>query len=216
MSSPAESKQSLSFETPHSFSLNGLDINCGPVLVLPAICVVTGDRTEIVEIKSSFMYRSDFLILLGPVYWLVYYVFRRGTHRCHVSYFLSRKLFVLKRRLRLAAFGLLLGSIAVFWHGVTMNRVDMTPFYVGILLLVAAAVTCHFSFSPLSAVAFDGARVFRIHGFTQAFHEAARSMYAATAACAKREKKIQRSNEVAVNTTESKKAPRPKRKSDPK
>jgi hypothetical protein len=40
----------------------------------------------------------------------------------------------------------------------------------------------------LSAVEFDGKRLFRIEGFTPAFHEAGRAMYAAASANTKREK----------------------------
>lgn len=224
IAAPAVKVPSQQFEDPHSFQVSGFDISCGPVLVLPAICVVSGDRSDIVEIKTSFMYRPEWLkiffivvAVLGAgilllIYWPVYYVCRRGTYRCHVTYYLSRRIFMFKRCHRIAAVALLLGSLAVFWHGLTMNRVDITPLFVGLLLLFAAALAYHFSVSPLSAVAFDGKRLFRIQGFTQAFHDAGRAMYAATAAATQQPKKTQQEVSNVNTLSEAQRPPRPKRK----
>jgi hypothetical protein len=164
IAAPAAKIPSQQFEDPHSFQVSGQDINCGPVLVLPAICVATSDRTDISEVKTSFMYRTPFVNAIGPiclvaiflgkslpfpirilafmglVYLPVYHVFRGRTHRCRVTYYLSQKILVLKRCLKVGAGALLFGSSAVFWHGLTMNRVDMTPLFAGLLLLFAAAL----------------------------------------------------------------------------
>jgi hypothetical protein len=173
MNVESKSEKDRAYRDPRQFHVVEQSIRCGKEVILPPVCVVTGDRVSIELLNQSFFYRPIYLAVLGPICWLVYAVFRHNSQTCRVSYFVSNRIVERNRWLKIAGWSLFVAAIVTFWYGLTMSTVDLTPLPVGLGLLTVGAVALSLSQSPLTLASFDGHGVFMLAGFSSAFCDAA-------------------------------------------
>jgi hypothetical protein len=169
----SKSETDRPYRDPRQFHVVERSIRCGKEVVLPPVCVVTGDRVSIELLSRSFFYRPIYLAVLGPIWWLVYAVFRHDSQTCRVTYFLTSRIVARNRWFKITGWFLLVGAIVTFWYGLTMSRVDLTPLPLGLGLLAVGAVALSLSQSPLTLASYDGHGVFMLTGFSSAFFDAA-------------------------------------------
>lgn len=161
---------------PSEFTVSWPYIECGPDVSLPPICVLTGERIETARVYARLFHILDwhrFFLALCPVLLIFYLALRNPSRCCRVEYFISRKQRKFRRLTKFIGIGLLVVSLAVFSYGVTMPRINYLPMTIAIGLLCAAAVAFHFSVELLSISWFDGDRIYRLKGLSDAFRESA-------------------------------------------
>ncbi len=165
------------YEDPRRFHFVGRAIQCGPSVLLPPVCVITGARANIKSVTSTLFYRPAWLVILQPVFWIAYYLLRRSSQSCRVTYFLSKKRILLLRVFAILACIFVFSAVATFYHGITMNRVDITPLPVGLGFLFAAAISYQASRCPLAISSIETTGVFRLAGASTRFHDSIRKLY---------------------------------------
>ena len=159
------------------FYVDGNLIMCGTPVVLPAICVITGETEDLVLMNKTVTWVPKWIyvtLLVGLLVLLIVYLILRK--QCKVSFYMSRHLRNRKRWMVFFGF-LCLGSALVSL--IAGGNTDLPEVFVplGIIAFIASLVLFVLAQPPLSAVRQENGSRFWLKGFKPAFFDQLRVMY---------------------------------------
>ena len=164
---------------PDRFYVDGNLIMCGKSVVLPPICIITGETEDVVLIKKTVTWVSKWIyitLLAGVLILLIVYLILRKE--CKTSYYLSWRL---RNRQRWMTFGAFVGFFVGFGliiTGVVNSQVPEILVPLGLISLIASLVLLFLGKPPLKAVRQENGVKFWLKGFKQPFFDKLRVMYA--------------------------------------
>jgi hypothetical protein len=159
------------------FYVDGNLIMCGPVVVLPEICVRTGETSDLVPMRKTLTWVPGWIyvtILISLLITLILYLILRK--QCHATYFVSRSV---RSRLRWRIF---LGVLLFVGGFVTMiaggaNNMPEIGLPVGIVMLITGLVLMVLGSAPITVQRQSNGRQFWLKGFKPEFFDQLRVMY---------------------------------------
>jgi hypothetical protein len=160
------------------FYVDGNLIMCGKTVVLPAICVITGETEDVVLMKKTVTWAPKWIYITLLVSILVllvlYFILRK---ECKTSYYLSRRL---RNRKRWMIFGGLVsffGGFALMIAGAD-SQVPEIFLPLGLISLIGSLVLLILGQPPVKAERHENGVRFWLKGFKQPFFDQCRAMYA--------------------------------------
>lgn len=162
------------------FYVDGNLIMCGKQVVLPAVCVITGETEDLVLMKKTVTWVPKWIyltLLAGLLVLLIVYLILRK--QCSVSFYMSRRL--RNRKRWFTFYGFLCLGAALFCLIVGANS-DLPQVFVplGIVAFITALVMFVMAQPPISAARQEKGTTFWLSGFKPAFFDQLRVMYSAT------------------------------------
>jgi hypothetical protein len=159
------------------FYVDGNLIMCGTPVVLPAICVVTGETEDLVLINKTVEWVPKwiyFTLLVGLLILLIVYLIVRK--QCKVSYYMSRRLRNRKRWMVFSGFlcwGFLVMSL------IAAGNYDLPEVFVplGLIAFITSLVLFVLAQQPITAARQENGVRFWLKGFKPAFFDQLRMMY---------------------------------------
>lgn len=171
--------QNLGYQ-PNQFYVDGTLIMCGPEVILPPVCVRTGERENLVEVRKKaicYVHPAVYLALLGGLIPLLilYLILRK---KVVVTYSMSRR--VRNRRLLGMITGLLLFFSSFIVAPVLLDQFRFNE-GIGLLLFIVMMLTglimLLMNQAPITAKRHQKGSTFWLSGFKPAFFETLRSIY---------------------------------------
>jgi len=159
------------------FYVDGNHIMCGKSVILPAICVITGETEDVVLIKKTVTWVPKWFyitILAGVLPLLVYLLLRKG---CKASYYLSRRL---RNRQRWMIFGGFVGFFVGFGPILASGTSQVPEILVplGLITVIGSVVLFVLGQPAITAARHENGVKFWLKGFKQPFFDQLRAMYA--------------------------------------
>lgn len=165
------------------FYVDGNLIMCGTAVELPEICVLTGDRDDLVKVTKTVSWLPkwySFLLLFGLIGIIVFIVLRLTQQKkCHAGYYLSRSSRNFRRFLTGVGWLGFIGSIVFMIVAGNMEIVAAEILLVtGIVAMVGFLVMALFGQLPIRIDRHENGVKFWLKGFKQPFFDQLRAMYA--------------------------------------
>lgn len=165
------------------FYVDGKHIMCGTVVELPEICVLTGDRDDLVKVTKtiSWIPKWYFVLLFFGMIGIVVFVVLRLTQqkKCQVSYCLSRSSRNFRRFLTVVGWLGFISSIAFMIIAGTQKIVTAEILLVtGIVAIFGFLVMALVGQLPIRIDRHENGVKFWLKGFKQPFFYQLRVMYA--------------------------------------
>lgn len=167
---PVPRRAQITDQTSTDFYVDGKTIECGSSVVLPEICVRTGETENLVEVRKTLSYTSPWAFLLGGAFLAV-----ALAKECKVVYFLAAE--TKQRHRRRTKFGIagIVTGIVLLIGGTTFKASSLVV--VGSMILALAVLILLVAQPSLKAVRHKKGR-FWLSGFQPLFFEELRALYA--------------------------------------
>lgn len=165
------------------FYVDGNHIRCGTAVELPEICVLTGDRDDLVKLTKtvSWLPKWYFVLLLFGMIGIIVFIVLRLTQqkKCQVSYYLSRSSRNFRRFLTVVGWLGFIASIAFMIIAGTREIVTAEILLVtGLVAMVGFLVMAIVGQLPIRIDRHENGVKFWLKGFRQPFFDQLRAMYA--------------------------------------
>lgn len=164
------------------FYVDGSLIMCGTTVELPEICVLTGDRDDLVKVTKTISWLPKWysvLILFGLIGIIVYIVLRvTQQKKCNASYYLSRSSRNFRRFLTVVGW---LGFTASIVFMIVAGNMDIVSadilLLTGIVAIFGFLVMAILGQLPIRIDRHENGVKFWLKGFKQPFFDQLRAMY---------------------------------------
>ncbi|MBC7966455.1 MAG: hypothetical protein H7Z17_11100 [Fuerstia sp.] len=164
------------------FYVDGSLIMCGTTVELPEICVLTGDRDDLVKVTKTISWLPKWysvLILFGLIGIIVYIVLRvTQQKKCNAGYYLSRSSRNFRRFLTVVGW---LGFTASIVFMIVAGNMDIVSadilLVTGIVAIFGFLVMAILGQLPIRIDRHENGVKFWLKGFKQPFFDQLRAMY---------------------------------------
>jgi hypothetical protein len=144
------------YASPYDFDLEGNLIVCGSHLILPPICVHTGETQDLVEIQRHTVFPSMRLVVNQRSCYVITYMTRSEQSRRERTAFIYRVITTIGSLLMVAALLLRQKQTAVL-------------FPAGLVICGLSLLLLHRHNLPLQLVRYNAPGIYRVRGFSKAF-----------------------------------------------
>ncbi len=153
----------------NDFYVDGKQIECGAELVLPSICIRTGETEDLVEVTKTLSYSSPIMFIIGGAILAAV-----TAKKCTVTYFLSQETSRRNRNAVIVGVVSVVLGIAVIFGGIAAEvELAVLP---GVVLLLGGLIVMGLMQTGLKATKHKGGR-FWLSGFKPNFFDELADMY---------------------------------------